>query len=226
MKKLILLLAFGVFTATFTFGQQDDCGVNSIFGQPLLNPPSAYTSDEAGNTQLDNFYGLTEDIAGMTFWGFMNDGNGDCYSSGSQDFEIKFYQDNSGGVGTLVTTFTVTVTPSNTGLTYSYNGHDVSILKYDVSFPSNITLSDGWFSAVKSNPTGNSCRFYFLNTTNGDDHSAYITLSDPSTIHYVSNNRAFCLNGVPPIPLSKWAVAFGVLLILGFIVIRYKTKMA
>jgi len=223
MKKFILLLAIGVFATAFTFGQQDDCGANSIFSQSLLNPPSAYSSDEAGNTQLDDFDGLTEDIAGMTYWGFMWDGSSDCYTSGSQDFEIKFFQDNAGSVGTLVETFNITITPTVTGLFYS-NG--ASILRYDVTFPSTVSLSDGWFSVIKQNPSSNPCLFRFLNTTNGDDYSAFILPSNPTTINYTTNNRAFCLAGAPPIPVSNWALGIGLLLISGFIVVRLRKRWA
>ena len=227
MKKFILLFIIGLFATTFTFAQTvfDDCTAGSIFSQSILNPPSAYSSDENGSIQLDDFSGLTEDIGGMTFWGFMWDGSADCYVAGPQDFEIKFFQNNAGAVGTLVETFAVSITPTVTGLIYANNG--ASILRYDVSFPSAVSLTDGWFSVVKANPGGDPCLFYHLNTTNGNGHSAYILSGSPGTVNYTTNNRSFCLAGyTPPIPLSGWALGIGLLLISGFIVIRFRRRLA
>ncbi len=231
MKKLFVLIAVVTFTVSSAFSQQDGCNSNSIFSQSLLNPPSAYTSDENGNTQLDNFYGLTDPIYSMTFWGIMWDGSSDCYAAGSQDFVINFYQNVgdpvNGTVGSIVQTFNVTITPVATGMTYSnsYTGVQAQILKYEITFPSTVSLAEGWFSVVKKNPNSDACMFNFLNTTNGDGHSAYV-LHGSSDYHYPTNNRAFCLCNTPPVPVSNWALAFGVLLILGFIIIRYRTKLA
>ncbi len=231
MKKLFLLIAVFTFTASTAFSQQDGCNSNSIFSQALLNPPSAYTSDENGNTQLDNFYGLTDEIYSMSFWGIMWDGSTDCYTPGPQDFVINFYSNVgdpvNGSVGSLVETFDVTITPTATGMTYSnaYTGVTAQILKYQISFPSTVSLAEGWFSVVKKNPGSDACMFNFLNTTNGDGHSAYKLHNSPD-YHYPTNNRAFCLCKAPPVPVSNWALAVGILLILGFILIRYRTKMA
>lgn len=227
MKKFILLLAMGLLATTFTFAQtiSDDCGAASIFSQSLLNPPSAYSSDENGSIQLDDFSGLTEEIVGITFWGYMWDGSVDCYAPGSQDFEIKFYTDNAGAVGILVVTIAVSVTPTVTGLIYPGNG--ASILRYDVIFPSGGSLSEGWFSVVKQNPGSDPCMFYHLNTTNGNGHSAYILPSNPGIVNYTSNNRSFCLvEYTPPIPVSNWALGIGLLLISGFIIVRFRRRLA
>ena len=227
MKKFILLFAIGLFATTFSFGQQDECGANSIFDHSLLNPPSAYSSDENGNTQLDNFSGLTEDIGAMTFWGFMWDGSTDCYTAGAQDFEIEFFQDNAGTVGTLVETFNVTITPTSTALSYISPSITAMILRYEITFPTTVSLADGWFSVVKSNPGADPCIFYFVNTTNGDGLSAYILPSNPGVINYATNNRSFCLAGeAQAVPISNWALVIGLLLISGFIVVRFRTKMA
>ena len=225
MKKVFLLIAIGIFATTFTFAQtvSDNCSASSIFSQSLLNPPSGYASDEASSTQLDDFSGLTEDIGGMTFWGFMWDGSTDCYVTGSQDFEITFYADNSGEVGTLAKTYNVSITPTVTGLTFANNG--ASILRYDVAFPTALALTDGWISVVKQNPGSDPCLFYHINTTNGNGHSAYILTSNPGVINYTTNNRSFCLTDyTPPIPISSWALGIGLLLISGFVVIRFRKK--
>ncbi len=230
MKKLFLLFTVLFFTGNLAFSQiQDDCGSYSIFSQSLLNPPSGFSSDENGNTQLDNFYGLTDPIYSITFWGYMWDGSSDCYISGSQDFEIIFFQNIgdpvNGTIGTLVQTFDITVTPLETGMIYTntYHGVVAQILRYEVTLPSNVSLSEGWFSVVKKNPTSSSCLFNFLNTTNGDGHSAY-QLHGSSDFNYATNNRAFCLSKAPPIPVSNWALVVGILLITIFIVVRYRKQ--
>jgi hypothetical protein len=226
MKRLFLLIAISLMATSLSFSQtvHDDCKPGSIFSQPLDAPISAYTSDEAGATQYENFYALTSDIGGMTFWGYMWDGNNNCYTPGPQDFKINFYQDNNGAIGALAASFNVTITPTLTGLTF-LNG--ALILRYEVTLPTPVSLSDGWFSVIKSNPTGNSCMFYYLCTYPGDYHSAY-SYHASSVIHYSNNNRAICLTEVTsnPVPVSDWALGIGILLILGFIIVRYSLKIA
>ncbi|RLD90584.1 MAG: hypothetical protein DRJ09_03770 [Bacteroidetes bacterium] len=243
MKKLLLLFAIS-FVTTLAFSQHQpkpfstgsdepvvttsrggelDCSGNSIFSQSPVNSNNGYYSDNGTlyNAQnlFENFSGLTEWIGGITFWGYMYDG-GDCYVAGSQDFEITFFQDNAGAVGTQVQTFTVTVTPTETG-SY-FNG--ASILRYDVTFSSAVSLSDGWVSVVKLNPGNNDCEFAWLNTINGDDLIAYN--HNGGTPVYYTENMSFCLTGQPPVPVSNWALILGVFLIAVFMVVRYKRQMA
>ena len=226
MKKFFLLFAFSLLAIGSNFAQvQDSCSPGSIFSQALQSPVSAYTSDEGGNTQYENFYSLTSEIGGITFWGYMWDGSNDCYSPGPQDFTIYFYQDNNGAIGTLVTTITATTTPTETGLLFL---NDASILRYEITLPAPVSLSDGWFSIIKSNPTSDPCMFFWLCTYPGDYHSAYVLKTNPSTIHYSTSNRSFCLTEVTstPVPISNWALGIGIILILGFIIIRNKYSLA
>jgi len=148
-----------------------DCAVNAIFSQAPVNPSTGYFSDAGGMVQslFENFYGLTEDIGGITVWAIMWDA-GNCYTPGTQDFEITFYQDNAGTVGAMFQPpFNVTVTPTETGS--FLNGS--SVLRYDIDLPSSISLTNGWFSLVKLNPTNDPCTFGWLNTTVGDNKMAY-----------------------------------------------------
>lgn len=245
MKKFILLFTIGLF-ATLSFGQklttpistgengvmitsnrsgELDCAANSVFGQAPVNSTTSLFSDEGtayGSQHIyDNFSGLTEYIGGITFWGIMYDG-GDCYTPGSQDFEITFFQDNAGSPGAMVQQpFSVTVTPTETGEFVS----GVSILRYDINFPSSISLPSGWVSVVKLNPGNEPCSFAWLNTTNGDNTIAYN--QGGGTISLANGyDVSFCLKAPAAVPVSNWALVISLLLISGFIVIRYRRRLA
>jgi len=244
MKKIILLFTIGLISI-FTFGQGSskpigdyavlvtsdrdgelDCSGGSIYSQSPLNSTQYLSSDEGGiQVMFENFSGLSDNIAGLSFWGILREvGPGtDCYSPGPQDFEIKFYQDNAGEIGTLVQTFSITVTPSETG---SFLGI-YSLLRYDVTLPSSFSLATGWFSVVKLNPGASPCRFSWANTTTGDNNVGWST--NGGTYIYGPINLSFCLTtslAAPPVPISNWALGIGLLLISGFIIIRFRRRLA
>lgn len=245
MKKIILLFAIGLIT-TLSFGQdfeksfsiggdevmvtsdrdgELDCPVNSIFGQTPVSANNGFFSDKGTlyNSQniFENFSGLTGDIGGITFWGLMWEG-ADCYTPGSQDFEISFFQDNAGTIGTIIQPpFTVTITPTETGSFLL----GASVLRYDINFPSSISLPSGWFSVVKLNPGDDDCTFAWINTTNGDNISAWNQMG--GTYNTSIDNISFCLtSGAAAIPVSNWALGIGLLLISGFIVVRFRRRLA
>ncbi len=204
-----------------------DPPANAIFSQQPVGSTTAIFSDEGttygSQTIYEDFQGLTTDIGGIVFWGVFYD-NGECYTPGaSYDFDINFYQDNAGAVGTLVSTFTTTITPIPTGS--SING-SIEILRFEVTFPSGVSLQNGWVSVVRKNPTNLPCSFAWANTTLGNNNFAYTQGS--SGIYYNTSglNASFCLTAQPPVPVSNWALIFGIFLIGLFIVVRYKRRLA
>ncbi len=200
-----------------------DCPANSIFSQSPVSSTNGYFSDEGtfggSQNEFDLFYGLTEDITGITFWGTMYDGS-DCYTPGPMDFEISFYQDNAGAIGSLVQTFVVTVTPSETGSLLV----GTSLLRFDVTLPSSISLASGWVSTVKQNPGNAVCTFAWANTTTGDNSHAYNQYG--GIYNYPDENLSFCLTGNPPVPISNWAIIIGIFLIGTFMIIRFRRRLA
>ena len=99
-------------------------------------------------------------------------------------------------------------------------------MRYDVTFPSSVSLATGWVSIVKVNP-GSDCIFAWLNTQSGDSRFGYNQYG--ASINYVTSfqDLSFCLTGsTSSVPLSNWALAIGLLLISGFIVVRYRMKRA
>jgi hypothetical protein len=199
-----------------------DCPENSIFSQPPVGYTTGYYSDEGtfGSVQklYENFFGLTSLVGGITIWGILWNG-GDCYTGGSDDFVVAFYQDNAGAVGTMVQTFDLTVTPIVTGSTVG----GANILRYNITLPSNISLASGWVEIYRKNPGNSSCVFGWLDTVNGDSSIAFS--QNGGLINYYGVNLAFCLTGptIPgEVPISNWALFIGIGLILAFTVVRFR----
>lgn len=201
-----------------------DPPANAIFSQQPVGTTTGFYSDDGtlynGQTLYEDFQGLTADIGGIVFWGVMYNG-GECYAQGSSyDFDISFYQDNSNAVGTLVNTFTTSVTPIPTGTTI----FGAEILRFEITFPSTVSLQSGWVSVVRKNPTNQDCSFAWVNTTLGNNYSAWKIVS--GSYNYASDNLSVCLTGPQPVPVSPWALVFGVLLIGVFMVVRYRRTLA
>lgn len=201
------------------------CPPNSIFGQAGDTPTLAYFSDNGplNNSQkmYDQFTGLVDDIEAIKFWGILWNG-GECYTGGPVSFEISFYNDNSGNIGTLEQSFSVTIPPTVTGLMVSGS----SLLQFELNLPSPVSLSSGWVSIVRKNPENSPCVFAWANTVSGDDAFGWNEL-DGSYAYITGDNLAFCLNADPlPIPISNWAILLGVLLIGIFMVVRYRRRLA
>lgn len=199
------------------------CPSNSVYGQAGDNPTLAYFSDDGAlnNSQkmYDQFSGLVYDIEGIKFWGIFWSG-GECYTGGPVDFEISFYNDNAGTIGSLDQSFSVTITPTVTGLLVSGS----SLLQFEFKLPSPVSLSNGWVSIVRKNPGNSACVFAWANTNSGDDVYGWNEL-DGSYAYFTGDNLAFCLTGGPlPVPLSNWAIILGILLIGISLLFRYKRK--
>lgn len=202
------------------------CPPNSVFGQVGDTPTLGYFSDNGtlNNSQkmYDHFSGIVDDIEGIKFWGILWSG-GECYTGGPVDFEISFYNDNAGAIGTLDQSFSVTITPTVT--TWFVSGS--SLLEFEFNLPSPVSLNSGWVSVVRKNPGNSACVFAWANTSTGDETFGWNEL-DGAYAYFTGDNLAFCLTGGPlPVPISNWAILLGILLIGISLLVRYrKNKLA
>ena len=205
-----------------------DPPANAIYSQQPINTINAFWSDDGTPYQysaFDDFTGLSSDIEGIVFWGGFYNYSEDCYVSGSSyNFDISFYQDNGGQVGNLVKTFTVTITPTFTNSTINLNGNIVKILRFEVSFPSSVSLQKGWVSVVRKNPYNLSCGFDWINTNIGNKNC--LSKDGSSNFHQYNNNLSYCLTGTQSVPVSPWTLVFGIFLIVVFMVVRYRRRIA
>ena len=198
-------------------GNEFICTTNAFFGQDP-NTSNAYTSDINNLYQVyDNFTGISSDIVTIDWWGatLLYNGVWSVCTENPKSFEISFFQDNAGAPGTLVYSFTVSVTGQATGQTIA----GFPIYKFSADLPVAVTgLTNGWVSIFGA-PAG-SCSFLWEESDTGDN----IAFQNASSI---GTDLSFCLYGeTPSIPLSNWALVIGLLLISGFIVVRFRTKMA
>ncbi len=194
-----------------------ECPANSIFSQPAVGSYGGLPSYSAGqlgsHCGFDSFNGITEEIVGIAFWGRMADGGG-CVP-GPVEFEISFYEDNGGTIGSLVQSLFVSTTPIETGFDFK---------RYEIEFtPVSLTNTNGWISIVGLT-ADLSCTFAWVGTTIGDN--VYAQNTDGGPYYYGSNNLSFCLIGPPQIPISNWAIYFGIFLIGLFVIYRFRRKLA
>ena len=153
---------------------------------------------------------------GVTIWGILYDG-ADCYTGGSDDFVVEFFQDVAGIVGPMTQTFSLTVTPTVTGSILSGS----SLLRYDLTLPSNVSQVNGWIMIYRVNPGNSNCAFAWAIATTGDNLMGFNQFG--GAITYFADNVAFCLSGPNElVPLSNWALFIGIGLILVFTVVRFR----
>lgn len=197
-----------------------NCSSGAIYGQNVKIEGYAYVSDISGGFRAyDDFSGVTEDIRSVEWWGCILEWNGLVWIPCNEDpksFEVAFYQDNAGAVGTLVTSHTVSVNPVNTGITTFWG--DI-IYRFNVELPAPISgLSTGWVS-VYGNPAG-SCIFLWLNSYQGN-----VKMYQDGA-GFIPNDEAYCLftEHAYPMPLSSWAIYIGIFLIVAFILLHFRRR--
>ncbi len=215
MRKISAIFIACIITlaiSEITFGQDEvSCPGYSIFSQPNDYKASGSTSDTESfgknERAFDNFWSVSGDIYGITFWGSFHGA-----VPTSAVFEIIFWEDNAGTIGAQVESFTVTIEPESVGGGYRFEGF----------FPSAVTLSDGWVSVQRINP-GGSPPFTWYRTQNwiGDNLRGY---EIDGTIYMMIYDMSFCLSGVgrPTIPISNWAIFIAVFLIAAASIYRFR----
>jgi len=172
-----------------------------LFEQPPLDPwGMAYWSDAGmGNLCMEDFWGLTEDIGNIHWYGISQDSGdySDCDPTGMK-FQIVFYQDDGGSPGAPVATFS-SVSPT---ITYLYT-LGLSVYRFDVAdLGAPVSLTQGWVS-VQSTYSPNGCFFAWIISPVGNDN----LIQDGTNF---ANNLAFALTGgLPPAPNVKYLHSIG-----------------
>ena len=120
-----------------------------IFHQGTYPPGSALFLTSASNMAYlvqDDFWGLTDEITDVHWWGRVNHFTGSGWEAGNpvgMKFNIAFYQDSSGSPGTLVASF-VDVEPTYRDTGLNYGGYNLIIFETSISSP--VSLTNGWIS--------------------------------------------------------------------------------
>jgi len=234
MKKIALILSMILFgtslysqqgvsnelrdesaNTTDGIGTEFFCETAADYGQDPVNY-FAITSDLYFPYKVyDDFYGVTGNIYEVDFWGITAffDGFFNSCTENPKSFEIAFYENDGGSIGTMVASYNVTVMGYGTG-----NFLDVhEIYKYSTPiYPPVTGLSDGWMS-VQGNPIS-SCQFLWSASASGNGTS-YQEGSG-----WREDDLAFCIYAATPedIPLSNWALGLGIFLIVVATVIRMR----
>lgn len=204
-----------------------ECPDKSEFANPPGNTFAGTSEDQSCWVTYDNFSNVNTSFTEVTFWGFDLFFTGSSWTSCTPTlpkmFEITFYNDNSGSIGTVAATFTVSPLKEFCMLVDIYGGNK-DLYKYTVDLPSAVSLASGWISIKAVGGTDN-CWFLWAGSTS-DDNFAEQYCGTSLTVR--SNDFAFCLGEGSPqqVPVSNWPIVVAVLLIGTFIVIRFRTRMA
>jgi hypothetical protein len=213
--RIFFLLAF--LASIFVTKAQPDCSICpplSIFSNPPdITQSGGFSDDQNCYTCYDNFFGISEPIGEVVFWGLnIVGGNGpSCIPTTPKVFEITFYANQSGSVGSVIASFQLTPTEINCGTTSLYNGADY--YQYTAELPSTVNLSDGWIS-IRSVGSSDGCLFAWSSSSVGD---AVMWQDCNGIFTSYSLDMAYCLlpaEAAPPyVPVSGWAIGFLMLFI-------------
>jgi len=145
------------------------CAAESVFGQqgvPNTGSWTALASDHSYDYILEDFWGVSEEICGIQWWGiFSEPSDGAPCDEPDPNYAVLFFD----GSGTLVETFILPATKVDTGIDYS---HTQRLYELRVTFPYCVHLSSGFVSVVSLGDA--SCRFYWLISPDGNGYSVYL----------------------------------------------------
>lgn len=200
------------------------CPGNSIFSQIPSLPAQFWTFYSSDLFQgftpsylvADQFYGLTSPIGAVHFWGinaFYNYGWYYCNGEDPMTFEITFYEYALDMTGDEVYSEIISISHDYTGNDYSgYQGYH-----YKAVLSNPVSLTNGWISIQGiSDASPENCIFVWQNSYGGNGHA----LQNGEVIY---EDLAFCLEPADKtvIPLSPWAMALAVFLIIGMVFYRF-----
>ena len=243
MKKISALLVIFAITA-LCFAQSPPASVGKADKPIQLNltdddfgclPGSVYsqvyqTFDEAFYCQEDfEFYEAYDDYVAsgafteMRFWG-SNAYN--CPPGATETFTVKFYDRNQAQPtrpGTEMFSFTVAGTITDLGILPWWAENSLStVYQIDLNFSSPVTLLDGWVSVTRL-ISGDGCDFVWLANSASTYGGNEVSYSDNQGFDEGDADLLFCLGGSPPpVPLTNWALGFGLLLMATFLVVRIR----
>jgi hypothetical protein len=203
-----------------------DCSLQSLFGQPpyllgITGFPSATFPDGTTFMVVDNFSGIANPVAGVTFWGIFQNGLGEVVvPAAPMHFRIYFFGDFVGGDTLYRADLYLTAQSELTG--------GMPVCRFDASFPAPVNLpANGYFSVIQViEPGPDFFSFYWIASMNGDMMSTVYLIQFGMIINsdLVPFDWAFCMNQdlAQEVPLYNWAVIIGLLLIMVTFFIRYR----
>ncbi|UCG33365.1 MAG: hypothetical protein JSU68_01795, partial [Phycisphaerales bacterium] len=168
------------------------CSEGSLFSQPpsldsgTHHSPSDYGLGSSGWRAYENFWGVSEPICDVHWWGdAADDQSGSCIKD-PDDFEITFYLDDGSDQPGPVACGPYTVTPlrEDTGLGF---------YRYSADLASCCDLSQGWVSVVGID-YGEDCYFSWWESLIGDDAGWREDVED-GTMHASEFDVGLCLTG-------------------------------
>lgn len=187
-------------------GREISCPENTVYSH-IYNGNSGFTSwTSSPYTVYDQMVSAPGLIGEVVFFGAS-----DYNLEPDRNFEIKFYYDNGGLPGDQYASYAVFLQGINTGelLIGYYN-----VLSYTYTLPSPINVSAGDWMSVRAD---GSEYWYWCSADGGDgcvQQEGYAFRCDYGDV-------AFCLvEGIPPTPLSPWALGIAIALIATAVIFR------
>jgi hypothetical protein len=207
-----------------------NCGPTSMFSNPVsLEIGGGLSDDLTCYTSYDNFYGLTEPIGKIIFWGydiFPSGGNYyACTPPAEKDVEIGFYYDDNGSVGSAISRVQATPVKSECVGSYAFGG--ATLYRYEVELGVPVDLQEGWVS-VRAILGQGGCWFAWCLAETGDQFCWQDCYSSFSGYNL---DFAFCLlpaeeggddNEGTALPLSNWALLIGIVLMAFLTILRWR----
>lgn len=137
---------------------------------------------------------------------------GVAYGEIDRNFTVNFYLDNAGSPGSLIASYTSFLTGVNTGET----AFGLTIYSYTYTLPTSITINAGEFISVEA---ANGENWFWMTGSGGN--GCFLQVNG---MGYICDygDMAFCLLGVPPVPITNWALYIGIGLILAFAIVRFR----
>ncbi|MCA9256431.1 MAG: hypothetical protein KDA33_12375 [Phycisphaerales bacterium] len=174
------------------------CPSNTLFAQPLadyIDRTPAYTSENSrGAVVYDDFEGVNGVITHVRFYGFDLQPISptafiECEES-LPDFEIKFYEDQGGGPGPIVSSQFIPALRTPTGIVY----YESEVNEYEVELIEPVAMTRGWISIVGyGDPT---CYFLWSYSSATGGGSVREITDYPRPFRHDAD-FAFCLLGSP-----------------------------
>lgn len=150
------------------------CPDDAVFGQPAEVDSAMVMgiSDLAAGYLRYESYSAAHDIWGLRVWGVTLHWSGSAWSACDENpmpLRVKFYEDEAGLPGAVVSSTLAHVVPVDTG--WRYTGYP--ICEFFVRLGTPCTLHSGWFSVQgEGDPT---CWFLWNSSTSGDGKSLFQT---------------------------------------------------
>lgn len=194
-------------TITPTLTPPDTCPGSSIFSQPPMGPSDPFNSFRSDETNLitvyDNLFQFSGgSVFGLRWWGFdLVDDTGFPEGSKNVDFEITFYEDESGLPGTQISMETVHPDKTETGVLYM--GYAM-LNRYDCLFDSGLQIPANAWVSIRAlyDPAHPDVVFFWLSSNRGDLRSLQ---HYGGTFHDLDLDTSVCLlseDAVTPTPVQ------------------------